>query len=114
MLSEKEREQIREAAKREILRISEQIRKLESKISPVSPDCSLGRLTRLEAMGEKAVNEELLARDRLRLLRLDNTLKRLDEASFGLCIDCEEPIPLPRLLIRPESLRCVACASDRG
>ena len=70
----------------------------------------LGRLTRLEAMGEKQVNEAVLRENELRMSRLLNALRRLDSETFGLCIECEEPIGFERLRIRPESIRCIECA----
>ena len=34
-------------------------------------------------------------------------LKRLDEGTYGTCIDCGKPIPDARLEVRPEAARCV-------
>lgn len=36
-------------------------------------------------------------------------LARLDDGSYGDCLDCGEPIPLQRLLVQPAALRCAAC-----
>ena len=104
-----EKEEIAGIVREEIARLEEQIPALEAKVSPIAPDCSLGRLTRMEAMGEKEVNERVLEQSRLRLTRLKNTLGRIDREGFGLCIECEEPIALERLRLRPESLRCMEC-----
>lgn len=98
----------------QIAHLKEQIIKLEEKCKPITPDCSLGRLTRLEAMGESHVANSILDESRLRLTRLQNTLSRVDSDDFGICIECKEEIALERLKIRPESVRCVACESKRG
>jgi DnaK suppressor protein len=34
---------------------------------------------------------------------------RLSAGLYGRCVDCEEPIGLPRLLAQPSALRCAAC-----
>ena len=34
-------------------------------------------------------------------------LKRLDEGTYGTCIDCGKPIPDARLEVRPEAARCI-------
>jgi len=34
---------------------------------------------------------------------------RIDEGRYGLCVQCSEPIPLPRLRAQPATLRCLAC-----
>ena len=95
----------------EIQKLQEQIARLQEKTKPISPDCGLGRLTRLEAMGESHVNHTVLDASRLRLTRLDNALARIDTEMFGICIDCEEEIDIGRMRIRPESVRCISCAT---
>ncbi|HHO42423.1 MAG TPA: transcriptional regulator [Epsilonproteobacteria bacterium] len=98
----------------EISSATRQIEALEEKTKPISPDCSLGRLTRLEAMGESHVANKTLDNARLRLTRLKNALQRIDTPSFGICIDCDEPIDINRLKLRPESVRCVACENEQN
>ena len=34
-------------------------------------------------------------------------LARLDEGTYGVCVDCGKPIPDARLEVRPEAARCV-------
>ncbi len=36
-------------------------------------------------------------------------LKRLDEGTYGTCVDCGKPISEARLQVRPEAARCVEC-----
>jgi DnaK suppressor protein len=38
-------------------------------------------------------------------------LLRLNGTGFGVCADCEAPIPYERLKLEPWALRCVACES---
>ena len=38
-------------------------------------------------------------------------LSRIDEASYGQCVDCGHPIPEGRLDARPDAARCVGCQS---
>ncbi len=97
----------------QIEELAKQIEILQEKTKPISPDCGLGRLTRLEAMGESHVNHTILDESRLRLTRLKNALSRIDHPMFGICIDCEEEISMGRMKIRPESVRCVDCANAR-
>jgi len=111
-MTQNERSKIRSKIIKDIAHISEQITELEAKTQPIEPDCSLGRLTRVEAMNEKAVNDKILAESRITLKRLQSALNRVDRESFGICIDCEEDIAMGRMMIRPESIRCVTCASE--
>ena len=111
-LDQKEKIQIKETIEKDIIDLKEQISILEEKVKPIAPDCGLGRLTRLEAMGEQHVNNKILDESRVRLTRLNNALQRIDKPMFGLCIECEENIGIGRMSIRPESVRCVECANN--
>lgn len=106
-----EKQVIKEKIENDIVQLTTQISTLEEKVKPISPDCGLGRLTRLEAMGEQDVNNKVLDESRLRLIRLNNALQRIDKPMFGICIECEESIGLGRMSVRPESVRCVNCAN---
>ncbi len=112
-MTNKEKKQIREKIESDILHLEEQIKFLREKTKPISPDCSLGRLTRLEAMGEQHVNHTILDESQLRLTRLQNALLRIDKPIFGICIECEDDIGMRRMMIRPESVRCIECAGKR-
>jgi len=111
-MTQTEHIQIKEKIITDIAHLKEQIRNLEEKTQPIAPDCSLGRLTRVEAMNEKAVNDKILDESRIKLKRLQSALSRVDREDFGICVDCEEDIALGRLMIRPESVRCVVCAAE--
>ena len=77
---------------------------------PIAPDDAIGRLTRMEAINSKSINEAALGRARNKLSRLEQTLRKVDDPDFGWCRECEEPIPFARLMAMPESDLCVACA----
>ena len=105
-----ERDKIRIKIEDDLVVFERQIEVLESKTKPISPDCSLGRLTRVEAMNEQVINLKILDETRIRETRLVNALRRVEHEMFGICIECEESIGIGRMLIRPESVRCVECA----
>lgn len=111
-MTQKEKETIKVTINQDIHSLKEQIAILEEKVKPIAPDCSLGRLTRLEAMGEQHVNNKILDESKIRLTRLTNALLRIDKAMFGICIECEEEIGIGRMSVRPESVRCVECANQ--
>ena len=41
-------------------------------------------------------------------------LKRMDEGTYGICVDCGEEINEDRLIARPEASRCIKCQKERG
>jgi RNA polymerase-binding transcription factor DksA len=53
----------------------------------------------------------LVAQAREHLAEVDRAVARLDDASYGTCERCGDPIPAGRLEARPTARRCMACAS---
>jgi len=78
----------------------------------VAPDNAIGRLTRMEAINSKSINEATLNKAKYTLSKLKNALTLIDDPDFGLCAECEEPIPFARLMILPETDLCVKCAEN--
>lgn len=71
----------------------------------------VGRLSRMDAMQAQAMAQASGQRRVAMLRNIDAALRRIDDGSYGLCIDCEEPINPRRLEFDPTVLRCVDCAS---
>ncbi|MFI6499406.1 TraR/DksA family transcriptional regulator [Nonomuraea typhae] len=40
-------------------------------------------------------------------------LERIDDGSYGRCVDCGKPVPDGRLEARPEAARCVHCQAKQ-
>lgn len=96
-----------------IAELEESDRYLEEATQPIEPSVALGRLTRMEAIGEKSVNQAMLGNVKKRLERLRNALDRMDKGIYGDCIRCGQAMPQGRLEAVPEALLCVACAEKR-
>jgi DnaK suppressor protein len=62
---------------------------------------------------QHAVERELalgtLARESSGLRETRAALRRIEEGTFGVCMDCEEEINLKRLNAVPWAARCIAC-----
>lgn len=102
-------------------RIRQKLKKIEVDIAafellakPVPPDSAIGRLTRMEAINSKSINEAALEKARTTRARLEEALENIDDPDFGICRECEEPIPPARLMILPETDVCVRCAQKLG
>ena len=48
-------------------------------------------------------------RDQEELMAIEAARGRIDDGSYGECIDCGQPIPVERLKAQPTALRCVPC-----
>lgn len=42
---------------------------------------------------------------------LKQAIHRSERGLYGVCIDCEKAIPLARLKVKPEAIRCIHCQS---
>ena len=51
----------------------------------------------------------LRGREKSFLKKIDYTLSKIDDGSFGVCEECEESISLKRLQARPEATLCIQC-----
>jgi len=111
MLNDAQRQQIRNKILSEIESNNSLIISLKENSQPVSPDNAIGRLSRMEAINDQNMLQANLRSTEARVARLRQTLDQVDAEDFGLCAQCEEPIPFGRLLLIPESKNCVACAS---
>ncbi|GAA4473052.1 TraR/DksA family transcriptional regulator [Phytohabitans houttuyneae] len=59
---------------------------------------------------ERAQLTALLATARERIAEVDEALRRVDTATYGICERCERPIAAERLAVRPFARCCMACA----
>lgn len=98
-------------------RILEELKKTEEAIldykestKPISPENSIGRVSRMDAINNKSVVEAALRKAEEKLNKLKLVLNKVDDADFGICIRCGEPIPIGRVLLMPQSRNCVRCA----
>jgi DnaK suppressor protein len=55
----------------------------------------------------------LRGREKTFLKKIDHALAKIDEGTFGICEECEEPISLKRLEARPETTLCIRCKEDQ-
>lgn len=62
---------------------------------------------------DQEIGAALTNRERSELAALAAAMTRLNEADYGLCVDCGKRIPFERLIIEPQALRCVSCESKR-
>ena len=104
-------EEIRQHIQNEISKTEELIAEYSELSKPVAPDDAIGRISRMDAINNKSVTEASLRQAREKLKNLQRVLSRVGTPDFGICIKCRKPIPMGRILYRPESLYCVNCAT---
>ena len=106
-----EREEVRKKINQAILETQQDIANLEELTRPVEPDNAIGRISRMDAIGNRSINQASLNSSRQKLILLNRALGRIDDPEFGICTECGEPIAVGRIMIMPESNLCVHCAA---
>lgn len=102
--------EVRELIEQQIEKTVQKIKDYEGMSSPITPDDSIGRISRMDAINNKSVTEATLRQAKDKLSKLRHALNRLDEDGFGNCRKCGNPIPIMRVVLMPQSPFCVRCA----
>ena len=77
---------------------------------PISPENAIGRITPMDAINNKSVAEAALRQAEVKLKNLLNVQDSIEDKDFGICLKCQKPIPIGRILLMPQSRYCVNCA----
>lgn len=109
MISAKEKLQIRKRITEEIISTEKMVVKYQELTKPIAPENAIGRVSRMDAINNKSVNDLALKNTELKLINLRVALSRIDDADFGICIRCQNPIPIGRILLIPQAITCVNC-----
>mgnify|MGYP000928860099 CR=1 FL=1 len=110
MLSNEEKEKVKIAILKKAQDLDERIAEYRELTKPIPPSEAIGRVSRMDAINNKSVNEAALRQVEKQRQGLDRALQRMDDDRFGLCTRCGEPIPMGRLMLMPGALTCVRCA----
>ena len=109
-MTSKEKQQLKSQIDQNIVALRKDVSTLEKEIDPIAPDVAIGRLSRMDAIGEKSVKEALLRSTIEHIDKLEKTLVKIDDPDFDKCKKCDTTIPLVRIQAVPESGKCVNCA----
>ena len=90
--------------------IEAELKGLEQGTEVISPDVSIGRLSRLDAMQHQQIALANKRRCEEERGRLHEAERRLRDGTFGTYIRCEGSIAVERLEIQPDAVTCVPCA----
>lgn len=59
------------------------------------------------------IEGELMERHLRDLAGLEAARGRLKSGTYGICVDCADPIDFKRLQLNPAAVRCAACQAER-
>ena len=101
---------LKEKINNSLIQLNTEIEELKELVKPIAPENSIGRISRMDAINNKSINEAALRKAEIRQNALENALLEINTEGFGVCARCGENIPMGRLLLRPQSRSCVKCA----
>jgi DnaK suppressor protein len=104
-----DKNQIRLLINKELTETKKNIKNLKELTKPIAPDCAIGRVSRMDAINNKSINEAALRKAEVKLSSLKYALERIDDKDFGICARCQQPIPIGRILLMPHSRFCTNC-----
>ncbi len=87
-----------------------EIDELRQIAKPIEPENAIGRISRMDAINNKSINDRMLRNSLQKLKNLKTGLNRLGNIDFGICIKCKREININRLVLIPETLKCVKCS----
>tara|TARA_Y100000814_G_C12273340_1_gene382590 strand:+ start:329 stop:658 length:330 start_codon:yes stop_codon:yes gene_type:complete len=94
----------------EIKKTTDSINEYKQLNKPMAPDNAIGRVSRMDAINNRSVLNAALKKAELKLKKLKIVQKEIDTKDFGVCLNCKNEIPIARLMIVPESKKCINCA----
>lgn len=96
-----------------LTQIEQELNSQADSTQPISPDVSIGRLSRLDSM--QAQQMALAGKRRLeeQRSRLHDAARRIDTHTYGRCLLCSRDIAIERLEHQPDAVTCVPCMNRR-
>ncbi|MCG8698714.1 MAG: TraR/DksA C4-type zinc finger protein [Bacteroidales bacterium] len=103
-------EQIKEFIQKEIAKTEKLVKEYKELTKPIAPENAIGRVSRMDAINNKSVTEAALRQAEEKLRKLKEVIKTINNKDFGICVSCHRPIPIQRIMLMPQSRKCVNCA----
>lgn len=109
-MNKEDKQDIKKRILEELKKTEELILDYKESTKPISPENAIGRVSRMDAINNKSVVEAALRKAEEKFNKLKLVLDKVNDADFGLCMRCGNPIPTGRILLMPQSRNCVRCA----
>lgn len=110
MLSDDQRKEIENAIHEQLKEVNARIEEYKELTKPIAPENAIGRVSRMDAINNKSVNEAALRQAETKKKKLELALSKIGEQYFGICTSCGNAIPIGRVMLMPQSNKCVNCA----
>ena len=109
-----EKQALKKSIEKEIGALGTELARIEKALYPERGEGPSDKVAHLNFKLDQSIQIQRHREVTKRLNRLKEAYRRVDRPDYGLCRECEEPIPLERLKLMPESLYCVDCMHELG
>jgi DnaK suppressor protein len=110
-MTPEEKIQLKKAIEEKMEDSKKAILDLREASKPMGLDSAIGRISRMDYINNKSISESELLKAESKLRALERWLSIYDTDQFGKCTKCGQEININRLLLLPESTRCIRCAN---
>ena len=90
---------------------TKRIIELQSRVSSIHEDFADGRAADWSEQAGERENDEVLnaleSEAKIEIQQLSNAITRIDNGSYGVCMDCGEEIAAKRLEVQPSATKCI-------
>ncbi|MDR9415841.1 MAG: TraR/DksA C4-type zinc finger protein [Gracilimonas sp.] len=108
-MTSEEKSKLKNIVEERIKETTSDIEELRELVKPIPLDASIGRISRMDAINNKTINEASLREKKKQLQKLKRAQENLEKDNFGKCTKCGDEIPFGRLEYMPHTTRCVKC-----
>ncbi len=109
-MTKEELKELASAIKQKIKKLQTEMVSLEDSAAPVAPENSIGRISRMDAINNKSVLDAAIRHRKNKLGKLQVALANVNKPGFGSCKNCGKVINPKRIVLMPESGKCIKCA----
>lgn len=110
----KEKEALKAIVEKEIKNLSIEVESIKKALYPKKGEGPTDKVAHLNFKLDQSIHIQRYEEATKRLNRLKQAVLKIDTPEYGICLECEEPIPLERLKLIPESRYCVECMQENG
>jgi DnaK suppressor protein len=108
-MTEEQKNQVMQSILKKLERTKSDIDYLTELTKPIPPENAIGRISRMDAINNKTINEAALRKAKNKVVSLNQALEEFDKSSFGRCKKCGGEIEHGRMMIMPEGKSCMTC-----
>ena len=110
-MEQDQQKQVQQKVKEEIDKTIRAIADYKDMTVPEGLDDAVGRISRMDAINNKSVTQAALRQAEEKLKKLKYVELQLGKDGFGKCVRCGQQIPIGRIILMPQSVHCVNCAT---